>query len=91
MLNPNEEGRFKQLLFYVEENPPSVYTLHIGNTKVLVYFDTCFESDNGLEMDESGYEEFWCIVFQNINTGELFEVNYHNLPDQVWAGKIQVI
>lgn len=91
MLNPNEEGRFKQLLFYVEGNPDHVYTMYIGSTKVSVYFDTCFESDNGIETEEPGYEEFWCIAFQNINTGELFEVNYHNLPDQVWDSNIQVI
>jgi hypothetical protein len=91
MLNPNEEGRFKQLLLYVTDNPGSAYALQIGETTVHTRFDTCYESDNGMEMDEPGYEEYWCIAFQDICSGKLFEISYHNLPEQVWDGMIQVI
>lgn len=46
-------------------------------------YDTDFESDNGLDEDEDGYEEFQCILFKRISDGSLFEVNYHKIPVKV--------
>ncbi len=64
MLNPNEEGRFKQLLLYVTDNPGSAYALQIGETTVHARFDTCYESDNGMEMDERGTKSIGAPLFK---------------------------
>ena len=50
-----------------------------------------YESDNGLEDDEEGYEEYNAIAFLNIETNELFEINYLNLPKTIVCGDVEVL
>ena len=50
-----------------------------------------YESDNGLEDEEEGYEEYNAIAFLNIATDELFEINYLNLPKSIVCGDIEVL
>lgn len=62
-------------------------------TELIVSFDTCYESDNDLEMDEEGYEEYFSYVFmiekvlsvskenaEKYKENTLFELNYHTIP-----------
>lgn len=49
-----------------------------------------YETDNGL-YDEEGYEEYNAIAFLNIDTNELFEVNYTNLPRSFFCESIKII
>ena len=83
--------RFLTLLKYLHSNENAVYKLIFDESEILAYYDTDFESDNGLDEDEDGYEEYQCIAFKKVNDGTLFEVNYHNLPTEVIRGKIQII
>lgn len=63
------------------------------SSKIKAKFDTCFEDDNDLEMDEEGYEEFTSFAFTAISvSGELpvsitedngFLIDYHNFPDEI--------
>ena len=80
MENINLE-RFQTLLEFTHSHINGKYTLydHEGRSVEAVY-DTDYESDNGLDEDEEGYEEYQCIAFKRISDGTLFEVNYHQIP-----------
>ncbi len=58
---------------------------------IVAKVDCFYETDNGLELDDPNYEEYNAIAFENIETGELFEVNYLNLPQKVYYGGEQIL
>lgn len=78
----------------LDAHPKSLIKMKLQDgTELIASFDTCYESDNDLEMDDEGYEEFYSYVFEIIKvlsvkeedsdkyrTHSLFEVNYHTLP-----------
>lgn len=78
----------------LDAHPKSLIKMKLQDgTELIASFDTCYESDNGLEMDEQGYEEFFCYLFKVIKIlsaskesvtaypeGTFFEINYHTLP-----------
>lgn len=86
MLNPNEAGKFWNFRGLVENHRRSKFRLIFADkTEVqCTYFTSC-ESDNNLELDDPNYEEFWIIVFRKINSDETFEINFHNMPVEVWC------
>ncbi|MCR5303549.1 MAG: hypothetical protein K6E33_03225 [Lachnospiraceae bacterium] len=80
MANVNLE-RFEALLSFIHSHINGKYTLYDNEGKsVEAVYDTDYESDNGLDEDEEGYEEYQCIAFKRISDGDLFEVNYHQIP-----------
>ena len=93
ILNPKEAGIFWSFRSFVESEQ------HIRSKLRLIfadkseinctYFTSC-ESDNCLDLEDPNYEEYWIIVFRNTATNELFEVNYHNMPVEVWCDGIKV-
>ncbi len=64
---------------------------NIGEVKA--NFDTCFENDNELDIDDAKYEEFISFIFKATNIignppiyvteDEYFMVNYHNFPNEI--------
>ena len=54
-------------------------------------YDTMFESDNGEEMDSPEYEEYNAIAFEDLETHELFEVNYKTLPKELYCDGKRII
>lgn len=86
-----DDKRFETLLIYCHGHENAVYRLHTGDKIVLAYYDTDYESDNGLDEEDAAYEEYQCIAFRNVNTGRLFEISYHNLPDEILAGQDRII
>ncbi len=54
-------------------------------------YDTMFESDNGEELDSPEYDEYNAIVFENMETHELFEVNYKNLPQELYCNGDRIL
>lgn len=56
-------------------------------------FDTCFEDDNDLEIDDTDYEEYTSFVFKKLHViGEPpvfitehdhFCIDYRNFPDEI--------
>ena len=91
ILKPEEQGRFKTLLYYIFENRRKVYRIENKNNIIHAYYDTAYESDNDLELDEEGYEELNFIVFRKVSDGTLFEYNYHTLPEAVYDGNRRII
>ncbi len=72
---------YEILLKYAHSHVNGKYTFYDSQGKsVDAVYDTDYESDNGLELDEEGYEEYHCMAFKNISSGYLFEVNYHQIP-----------
>lgn len=75
---------FTRLLAYAHAFCNGKYTLYDYTGKsVETVYDTDYESDNGLDEDEEGYEEYHCILFKRISDGHLIEVNYHQIPAKV--------
>ena len=93
ILNPNEAGAFWNLRGFVESEQHIRSELHLvfsDNSEVNCKYFTSCESENGLDLDDPNYEEYWILVFKNLATGELFEVNYHNMPVEVWCDGVKV-
>ena len=82
MDNANLE-KFEILLNYAHSHINGLYTFCYNKKNIEAVFDTDYESDNGLDVDEDEYEEYQCMAFKRISDGSLFEVNYHQLPDKV--------
>ena len=83
--------RFEKLLLFVHSHEKGKYLLY-DNTgqSVEAVYDTDYESDNGLDENEEGYEEYQCIVFKRTSDEELFEVNYHKAPVKVMCDEMVV-
>ena len=76
-------------------------------TQVLAKYDTCYESDNDLDLDDPEYEDFVEIVIQIeklvrfnekdelkkewLQKGHLIGINYHNFPDEIYNSKGKLI
>ena len=80
-----------------------IYILEYPNgDKIEAQVDTCYETDNGLEMEDPDYEEYHACAMRIVKViedkngsfkeGSLIEINYHNYPQQIykrrsmWAG-----
>lgn len=86
MLNPNEAGRFWDFLLFVHQNTKNSYRFIFEDNSVInALFDTSCESDNCLPEEDPNYEEYWILVFKNIETNQFFEINYHNIPKEIYC------
>lgn len=86
ILNKGEETEFIHFLSFIEKNKRSSFVFRFADdSKVNATYFTICESENCLELDDPNYEEYWAIFFNNVETGESFEVNYHNMPVEVWC------
>ena len=91
MLNPNEKGRFWDFFGFSEKHTKSSFKFVFDNNSIIhALFDTACESDNCLSDDDPKYEEYWILVFKNVETNQLFEINYHNMPKEVYCDGVKV-
>ncbi len=86
-----EHNGFSKLYCYVLKHKSETYTLIYDNNTIIATFDCMYESDNGLENNEEGYDEYHAICFLNVDTNELFEINYNNLPTSIMCGENRII
>ena len=103
MFNNIEEKTILPFLIFKNNSKIKDYTFeYLDNTVIKVSYDTDFESDNGLDLDEEGYEEYWAIAFElkeivkegksvPCKVGELFEVNYKNFPYIIKSSKGEIV
>lgn len=83
---------FNKLLDFIHENENSIYTLvDFTGSEIKAKYDTDYESDNGLEETNPNFEEFQSIIFEDLNSGNLFEINCHCLPAKVFCDGKEVI
>ena len=90
-LNNNEEKIYGPFSKYIENNEDKKFKfVYDDGVELIVEFETEYESDNGLELSEEGYEEYWESAFKIIDVvkddkniyevGKYVLVNYHNVP-----------
>lgn len=95
MFYSDKERQIMQRLFRaVNHNIIQIYVITFSDGDVVeARADTCFETDNGLDEADPGYEEYYAcameivkIIENKSNTleeGKLIEINYHNYPQQI--------
>lgn len=81
-----ENNGFSELYRYVSKHSNKTYVFIYDNKSITATFDCMYESDNGLDEDEAEYEEYHAIGFINLDTRELFEINYSNMPTSIMCG-----
>ena len=97
ILYDKENNGFLTLLRFISEKYDAnvvfdlEFTLIYDDKTISAKYDTMYETDNGLEEDEEGYEEYNAIAFLNLETGELFEVNYLNLPKSIMCKDFKIL
>ena len=96
---------------YIHLNKVNVNDIYLikwsGGTQILAKYDTCYESDNNLELDDPNYEDFISIIVRVkklkaftpldgfkkewLKEGVLFEFSYHDFPDEIYNSKGELI
>ena len=91
-LNNKEESVFGPFSDFIHKNENKKYEFEYEDGTILIVelFVDEYESENGLELKDSGYEEYWEMAFKIIevkkddkNTyevGKYILVNYHCIP-----------
>lgn len=90
-LNNSEEKIYGPFSKYIEENENKKFRFVYENgVELIVEFFTEYESENGLETNEEGYEEYWESAFKILEVvndnkneyqvGKYVLVNYHSVP-----------
>lgn len=81
-----------KLFGHINKYPDEIYIVKLKNgTTFEGTAFTCYETENGLDEDEKGYEEYYACAMQiekiiskgedeNLEEGQLIEINYHNYP-----------
>ncbi|MCR4661281.1 MAG: hypothetical protein K5765_04665 [Clostridia bacterium] len=90
-LNDKEEKIYGPFSDYIEKNIQQRFRfIYADGVELIVEFFTDYESENGLELDDKNYEEYWESAFKILevvkddkNTHEVGKyviVNYHCIP-----------
>ena len=78
----NSSEQFDKLYSYVVANPKASYEITFDdNSTITAFFDTAYETDNSLEMEDPNYEEFWALLFTSED--KAYEITYKNMPAHV--------
>ncbi|MBR6366042.1 MAG: hypothetical protein IKS10_08125 [Lachnospiraceae bacterium] len=92
MINPRETESFDSFYNFVHKHPDGIYHIIFQNgEEISAEYDTDYETDNGLSLDEAGYEEYIAIVFKRTDDNTLFEVSCFNFPIKVLYNMARVI
>ncbi len=89
-----EKETVKTFYKNIDEYEKNTMTLRWNNnSQATATFDTCFESDNELDMDNTEYEEYVSFIFKLIEVlgkppiyiteDKFFCIDYHNFPDEI--------
>ena len=87
----NKQSRFYKFYKYILENQNKIFKLYYKDKVIEGKFDCVYETDNGLDINDLNYEEFYAIAFLNIKSNKLFEINYKTLPDKVYVDNQQIL
>ncbi len=92
----NEELMIKFLLKSYKNNGQEILTFYFDNGYIITgIINVFYETDNGLELDESEYIEYYAcaiticdIIAKNnkisgLQIGKLLEVGYRNIPTKI--------
>lgn len=87
----NEKQIMENLFLSVNDNVSQKYILMYSDGDVVEgRVDACYETDNGLEIDDPNYEAYYACAMKivaiiidktkTLKQGSLIEINYHNYP-----------
>ena len=81
MLQEKEKGNLEKLLICAHRNPCGEFIFYDSTgSSIKAFYETDYETDKGLELTDSLYEEYIGVAFKNAETGSLFEVSHKCLP-----------
>ena len=84
LITKKEENTIGVLYRFLHKYPNEVIEVEFENEpKYQAVMDTAYDTDNGLEMDEEGYEEFSAILLERLDNKELVELTYHHFPKRI--------
>ncbi len=84
MFTEKEQGTIAMLYRFLKRNPGAILNVEFeGQPPFEAVKDTSYETDNGLELGEEGYEEFYAILLQRIDNKELIELTYLHFPVRI--------
>ena len=91
MINNKENKYFDKLYIYVHEHMNDIYDIYYDNNIIVkAKYDTDYETDNGLELDEKGYEEYCEMLFKPINGDGFIVLNYNTLPLKIMCNGLEI-
>ncbi|HAG04018.1 MAG TPA: hypothetical protein DCG28_01145 [Lachnospiraceae bacterium] len=92
MINSHETEIFDFLYNFIHKHDEGIYQITFQDgTEISAEYNTDYETDNGLDIDDAEYEEYISIVFKNSSNSTLFELNCFNFPAKVIYNGRQVI
>lgn len=92
-LNNYEEATYGPFSDYIDKNEGKLFLFELNDGAIVIVkdFSGDFESDNGLDSKEDGYEEYWERAFEIVEiikddsnkykVGQKFCINYHCVPN----------
>ncbi len=84
MFTEKEESTIGKLYRFLKANPKATLLVEFeGQPAFKAIMDTAYETDNGLEIDEEGYEEFNAILLERLDNGEYVELTYLHFPTRI--------
>jgi len=92
-----ENNGFSKVLAFITEKweqdvvDKLISTLVYDGKNIIAKFDTMYETDNGLEQNEKGYEEFNAILFEDQETKAMFEITYNSMPREIYCGDLKIL
>ena len=91
MINRNEKQFFDKLYKFVHEHVNEIYDIYFDEeTSQKAAFETDYETDNGLELGDKGYEEYCEMIFKPSASNGNIVINYHALPYRVTCNGITI-
>ena len=76
-----EQSTIGRLFRFFTNHPKAIVEVTFSaNEPFLAKADGFYETDNGLETNEDGYEEFYAILLKRLDRGEYVELTYLHFP-----------
>ena len=89
LITPKEENTIGTLYLFLHQHPHTILSVKMEAESFTAVMDSAYDTDNGLELDEEGYEEFSAILLERQDNGALVELTYHHFPQTIQAdGKV---
>ena len=81
MFTDKEQNTIGKLYRFLKANPRAILEVEFeGGPVYKAIKDTSYETDNGPEIEEKGYEEFYAILLQRLDNKEYVELTYLHFP-----------
>lgn len=84
MFSPKEYTTIRRLFCFFEEHKDAKVLVEFEKQKpFMATMDMIYETDNDLEIDDKGYEEFYAILLKRLDNGKYEELTYLHFPMRI--------